>query len=188
MPAQKNRNRLPPAAGILPAGQLPGDNPATEVHRVGGAELAKYLRDPDRQLTAVVLSHLPGNPLRLEADVLAAKLGADVQLFELASGIETRRLETGLPGNLHIFGNGARVYPHGTNWQARTTRPLLLQRTAQLPKLYEKIQREVLAAQHRPQQQEPVTSPSRYSPRPQWRASPPPTAPWSSCCPTAPAP
>ncbi|AIY03410.1 hypothetical protein ART_3811 [Arthrobacter sp. PAMC 25486] len=149
MPAQKNRNKLPPAAELHPA----------EVHQLGGAELARYLCNPQRAQTVVVVSHLPGNPLRLDAEALAASLDGEAQLYELANGIETRTLEIGLPGQLHVFGNGARVYPHGTDWQARTSRPLLLQRAAQLPKLYEKIEREVFASQQLPPQQEPVTAP-----------------------------
>ena len=150
MPSQKNRNRLPPAA----------EEPAAPAaQHLGGSELARHLCDPQRAHTVVVVSHLPGNPLRVDGASLATMLGRDAQVFELANGIETRRLEVGLSGNLHVFGNAVRVYPHGTGWRSRTSRPHLLQHTAQLPKLYEIIRREVLTARDLPPQQPPVTAP-----------------------------
>lgn len=148
MPAQKNRNRLPPEDGKTPA----------QVHQLGGAELAKFLCNPRREHTVVVISYLAGNPLRLDPAVLAATLADETDIFEIVNGIETRKLEFGLPENLHVFGNGARVYPHGTQWQVRTARAHLLQNAAQLPKLYEALENAVLAAQQPQPQQEPVTA------------------------------
>ena len=150
MPSQKNRNRL------LLAAEEPS---AAAVHHLSGSELARHLHDPQRAHTVVVISHLPGNPLRVDTASLATTLGGDAQLFELANGIETRRLEVGLTGNLHVFGNAVRVYPHGPDWRSRTSRPHLLQHTTQLPKLYENIRREVLTARDWPPQPQPVTAP-----------------------------
>ncbi|MBP2411815.1 hypothetical protein JOF48_000614 [Arthrobacter stackebrandtii] len=152
MPAQKNRNRpasptgpaAAPASGSFPA---PGTPPALPA-RLGGTELAEYLRDPQRSRTVVVISHLPRNPLRYDAAALTAMLAGGAEVYELANGIETRKLESGLGDDMHIFGNAARVYPCGLGWTTRISSPHLLHHAGQLPALYEKIEMEVLAAEH----------------------------------------
>ncbi len=152
MPAQKNRNR--PASATGPAGgQASGcaaaqGTPREQPVRLGGADVAEYLRDPQRSHTVVVISYLPRNPVRYDAEALAALLSGGAEVYELASGIETRKLEAGLGGEMHIFGNGARVYPCGLGWTTRISSPHLLHDAGQLPALYKKIELEVLAAEH----------------------------------------
>lgn len=140
MPAQKNKNRLTPAPET-----------AHQVHPIGGTELARHLMSAQRSRTAVVISYLAGQALRLDAVRLAAQLDGGADVYELCNGKETRNLEHGLPTSLHVFGNGVRIYPHGPQWPARTARPLLLQRTSQLPQLYNKVESEVLSAQQHEQ-------------------------------------
>lgn len=136
MPAQKNRNRLQTSTEAK-----------HQVHRIGGMELARLLVNPQRAKTAVVISYLPGDRLRLDPEQLAARVGAGADVYELANGTETRKLESGLPRNLHVFGNGVRTYPHGPHWPRRTAKAHLLHHQSQLPGLYEKVAREVLDAQ-----------------------------------------
>lgn len=136
MPAQKNRNRLQTSTDAKP-----------QVHRVGGRELAQHLMNPQRAKAAVVISYLPEVTLRMDADQLAARVGKDADVYELANGNETRKLESGLPEKLHVFGNGVRIYPNGPHWPQRIARVHLLHHHSQLPELYEKVAKEVLYAQ-----------------------------------------
>ncbi|MHA7270690.1 hypothetical protein [Arthrobacter sp. HLT1-20] len=140
MPAQKNRNKL------LATVAAPERSPA--VGHKNGSDLAAFLMDPQRTHTAVVVTFLPENALRIDAEKVAALLGADVQVFELANGPETHKLQKGLPERLHVFGNSARVYPHGPQWMGRTPRPHILHSAAYLPQLYTILEHEFLAAEH----------------------------------------
>lgn len=137
MPANKNRNRRPPAVA----------EPAYVVKQVGGTELADRLMDPERSKAAVVVSYLQSDKLRLDAHRLAERLGAEADVYELCNGTETRRLEAGLPEKLHVFGNGVRIYPPGPDWQARTSKPHLLKHPSQLPAMYDTVEDAVLSAQ-----------------------------------------
>ncbi|PYI39282.1 hypothetical protein CVS30_04755 [Arthrobacter psychrolactophilus] len=140
MPAQKNRNRFHPREQATPAPTF------TEVHYLGGVALARHLLDPHRSHTAVVVSYRPGELLRIDAQAVAAKVGPETKVFEIANGIETRHLERGLPEHLHIFGIGARVYPHGPDWTARMPRPHLIHHESELTALFRDLDNEVLAA------------------------------------------
>lgn len=151
MPAQKNRNKLP-----VPEGSAAPDH---AVPRKGGSALARMLVDPQRSHTVVVVSYIPEDPLRIDAPRVAALVGAEVQVFELANGVETHQLERGLPARLHIFGTGARVYPHGDRWTDRTPRPHIPRRAAQLETLYETLEFEVLAAEHFEPARQSATAP-----------------------------
>lgn len=143
MPAQKNRNR-PPSAGQ--SGDQGIGTARRPVHSLGGTELAQYLGDPQRSQTVVVVSYIPGDGPRLDAVRLARQLDNEADVYELCNGTETRRLQRGLPENLHVFGNGVRVYPYGPQWPARCSLPFLFQRQSQLPKIYERIELAVLAS------------------------------------------
>lgn len=140
MPAQKNRNRL----------SQPQKDPVPQplVHQLDGAALARELMDPARGKTIVVVSYAAGDPLRLDAGVLARRLGSEAQVYEIANGPQTRQLENGLPPRLHIFGVGARVYPHGQQWTLRVPPPHLARHNWQLNKISDFLELEVLAAQH----------------------------------------
>lgn len=143
MPAQKNRKRLPPTAPSTQAAE-----PAPAVQSMGGKELARHLSDPQRDATVVVVSHVPAQEFRLDTSALAARLGAEARVIEVVSGPETHQLQNGLPPRLHIFGTGARVYPHGDRWTDRVPRPHLAYRTEDQAKIYETLEHEVLAATH----------------------------------------
>ncbi|MEV8143554.1 hypothetical protein [Specibacter sp. NPDC078709] len=151
MPAQRNRKRLLPAS-------TPEQPIQPAVHQMGGAALARHLVDPARDVTVVVLSHIPEQAFRIDAQVLASRLGAEAAVIEVANGPDTHQLEKGLPPQLHIFGTGARVYPYGKLWQARVPRPHVPHHAGQLPALYDTLEHEVLAAQH-PEPAPPVTAP-----------------------------
>lgn len=151
MPAQRNRNKLP-----LPAEPAA---PAHAVHTDGGSALARMLVDPQRSHTVIVISYIPEDPLRIDAQRVAAVVGARAQVFELANGVETHQLERGLPARLQIFGTGARVYPHGDRWTARMTRPHVPRRASQLAALYETLEFEVLAAEQFEPARQSATAP-----------------------------
>lgn len=151
MPAQRNRKRLLPAS-------TPEQPTQPAVHRMGGAALARHLMDPARDVTVVVLSHIPEQVFRIDAQVLASRLGAEAAVIEVTNGPDTHQLEKGLPPQLHIFGTGARVYPSGKLWQARVPRPHVPHHAGQLLALYDTLEHEVLAAQH-PEPAPPVTAP-----------------------------
>ena len=140
MPAQKNRKRL-----LIASSPEPPIVPAE--HRMGGVALARHLVDPARDVTVVVLSHIPDQAFRIDAQALASRLGTDATVIEVTNGPDTHQLEKGLPAKLHIFGTGARVYPSGKLWQERVPRPHLPHHAGQLPALYDTLEREVLAAQ-----------------------------------------
>lgn len=145
MPAQKNRNRL-----ALPQ-QAPAQDDAEDQHtvlRMGGSALVKHLMDPKRSKTAVVISYKSGEAFRIDAEAVAAMLGAEADVFEIPNGVETYQLERGLPERLHIFGSGARVYPHGQQWQDRVPGPHIAYRPAEIPTLCQALENEVLAAQY----------------------------------------
>lgn len=150
MPAQKNRKRT-----------LPPCEPAQQVHRPGGTELAKHLMSPQRSRIAVVVSYLPWDGPRVDAGRIAAQLDGDADVYELCNGNDTRQLERGLPEKLHVFGNGVRVYPHGPHWPERTSRAQLLRHESQLPRLYERIELAVLDAQQPAPPPAPDPGPSR---------------------------
>lgn len=139
MPAQKNRKRLPPA------NETPPDHHSA-VHHLGGAALARHLMDPQREHTVVVVSHIPDSEHPIDAQLLADRLGAEAWVFNLANGAETHRLQEGLPEDLHVYGTGARVYPHGHHWQDRVPRRHLPRHSRALAALYEALENEVLAA------------------------------------------
>ncbi|MFQ4147650.1 hypothetical protein AAGW05_02965 [Arthrobacter sp. LAPM80] len=141
MPAQKNRKRLPPPEDSRAAQIFP-------VHRKSGSALAEYLMDPARAHAVVVVSFIPGAALRIDAAAVAAQVGAEAEVFEVANGVETHHLQHGLPEHLHVFGTGARVYPHGPQWAARTPNPHVPHHASQLPALYQTLENEVLAAEH----------------------------------------
>ncbi|ALV44360.1 hypothetical protein MB46_01340 [Arthrobacter alpinus] len=141
MPAQKNRNRFhPPEEAVQPVPVV------TEVHHLGGSALARHLVDPHRNHTAVIVSYKLGDSVRIDAEAVAAQMGPETEVFEIANGFETRQLERGLPDELHIYGTGARVYPHGLQWAAKTPRPHLIHRLSELAALYRDLENEVLAA------------------------------------------
>ncbi len=140
MPAQKNRNRFHPPEEAV---QLPV---VTEVHHLGGSALARHLVDPHRSHTAVVVSYKIGDSIRIDAEAVASQVGPEIEVFEITNGFETRQLQRGLPDQLHIFGTGARVYPHGPLWAAKTPQPHLIHRTSELSSLYRNLENEVLAA------------------------------------------
>ncbi|WP_425864612.1 hypothetical protein [Arthrobacter sp. TWP1-1] len=140
MPAQKNRNRFhqPEEVPLPPV--------VTEVHHLGGSALARHLVDPHRSHTAVVISYKIGELVRIDAEAVASQVGPETEVFEIANGFETRQLQRGLPEELHIFGAGARVYPHGPLWAAKTPQPHLIRRASELTSLYRDLENEVLAA------------------------------------------
>ena len=140
MPAQKNKNKR----ALLPVAALQ----ATAVHYTEGTDLAAHLMDPHRSRTVVVVSHLPGVPLRIDAGKVAALLGPEVNVVEIANGIHTRQLQNSLPDGLHVFGNSARVYPHGPRWSTSTPPPLVLRNASFLPHVYKNLERDVLAAEY----------------------------------------
>ncbi|MFB9166565.1 hypothetical protein [Arthrobacter psychrochitiniphilus] len=147
MPAQKNRKRLPaPESLSHPAPAQPAaEHPAVE--QLSGKALAALLMDPQRNVTVLVISHIPEQQFRIDPHVLAARLGQEARTFMVVNGDETHQLEKGLPSRLHIYGTGARVYPHGERWLERVSRPHLLHRSTALPQLYDTLEHEVLAAQ-----------------------------------------
>ncbi|MDD0856996.1 hypothetical protein NHF46_02625 [Arthrobacter alpinus] len=114
MPAQKNRNRLSQAAPPVPSEQI---TPAV-VH-MGGDALARELLDPLRNFTVLVISRMADADFHIDAEALAARLGDEARIIQVSNGIETRHLQDRLPAQLHIFGTGARVYPHGERWLER---------------------------------------------------------------------
>lgn len=151
MPAQKNRNR--------PLAPIATPDPAPVVQHKKGSDLAAHLMDPLRSHTAVVISFMTENALRIDAQKVAALLGDDADVFELANGPETHKLQKGLPERLHVFGNSARVYPHGAQWTQRTPRPHILHSAAYLPQLYTTLEHEVLAAEHFESNKQTATAP-----------------------------
>ena len=140
MPAQKNKNKITALPEVAP--------PPASVPYISGSELAALLMDPYRNRTVVVVSCVPGEPLSIDVQKVAALVGPDIHVVEIINGVDTHQLERGLPDRLHIFGTGARVYPHGQQWMGRMPRPHVPRRLAQLPALYESLENEVLAAQH----------------------------------------
>ncbi|POH60170.1 hypothetical protein [Arthrobacter glacialis] len=150
MPAQKNRNRL--------LAVIATPEPPPTVRHMNGSDLAAFLMDPQRTHTVVVVSFLPENALRIDAQEVAALLGADAQVFELANGPETHKLQKGVPERLHVFGNSARVYPHGAQWMGRTPRPHILHSAAYLPQLYTILEHDFLAAEHFESNQQSTTT------------------------------
>ena len=150
MPAQKNKNKhasMPVAA-----------SPSAAPHYTGGTELAAHLMDPHRSRTVVVVSYIPGVLPRIDTARVSDVLGPDVQVVEIANGIHTRQLQNNLPAGLHVFGNGARVYPHGPRWSNNTPPPLVLYNANYLPHVYKNLEREVLAAGHVPPGERTVTA------------------------------
>lgn len=155
MPAQKNRNKLsvPEASEAPEASGVPAAPNGTEaqtyaVHRENGSVLAQILMDPRRSFTVVVISYINADVLRIDAARVAAQVGSAAQVFEVANGVETHRLERALPELMHIFGTGARVYPHGHQWTTRTPRPHVPRRRDQVAALYQSLELEVLAAEY----------------------------------------
>ncbi len=153
MPAQKNRNRLSQAAPSLPSEP---DTP--EVVTMGGAALARELLDPLRNETVLVISRRADAGFHIDAAALAVRLGAEARVIQVSNGIETRHLQDRLPAQLHIFGTGARVYPHGERWLERVPGPHVPHHPSALPQLYQKLENEVLAAQHF-EAPRPITAP-----------------------------
>ena len=143
MPAQKNRNRLSQAAPSVPSEQ---DTP--DVVTMGGDALARELLDPLRNVTVLVVSRMAEADFHIDAKALAARLGDEARIIQVSNGIETRHLQDRLPAQLHIFGTGARVYPHGERWMERVPGPHVPHHLSALPQLYQKLENEVLAAQH----------------------------------------
>lgn len=148
MPAQKNRNRLPPTITLARSPEPEPAEPKWPVHHLSGSALAEHLMDPQRTNTVVIVSHIPGNELRLNAQLLATRMADEARVFELSNGTETHRLQEGLPDQLHVFGTGARVYPYGHKWAARVPRPHVLRHAKHLGTVYDHLEQEVMAAQH----------------------------------------
>lgn len=140
MPAQKNRNRLSQPQGNAVS--------RSTVHYLDGTSLARHLMDPERSQTAVVVSHVPRESHRLDARLLAQRLGDGVRVYEIENGLQTHRLEDGLPPGLQIFGVGARVYPHGHEWELRVPGPHVARHMWQLGKIMDSVEQEVLAARN----------------------------------------
>ncbi|MHA7178294.1 hypothetical protein ACX80D_16785 [Arthrobacter sp. Sr24] len=145
MPAQKNRNRL---SQVAPAVEREPRTAAVSVAYMAGTQLAHELMNPLRDLTVLVISRMPETDFHIDPEELAARLGDQVRIIQILNGPETRNLQAGLPEQLHIFGTGARIYPHGDRWQERVPRPHLPHHPSQLPHLYQTLEHEVLAAEH----------------------------------------
>lgn len=123
MPAQKRHKPLPPPAPEQ------SERLFTVAH-LSGAALAQRLLSFERSKPAVVVSYkLDAGTRRLDAAALAQQLGEDAEVFEIANGQETLRLEEKLPPGLAIFGTGARVYPVARNLSSATFPRLVLDNT-----------------------------------------------------------
>lgn len=139
MPAQKKRNKLPLLQAAPPSAEFP-------VHHSAGVLLASQLLSPARILPAVVVSYVLGDPHRLDARQLAQLLGAAAEVYEIANGAETHRLQEGLPAERHIFGNGARVYPAGPGGVVSGPPPHLIKPGTNMAQLCAILKNEVFAA------------------------------------------
>ncbi|WP_113716971.1 S1 domain-containing protein [Arthrobacter dokdonensis] len=162
MPSQRKRHKSRPA----PAAEAPAVHAA--VQHLPGATLAQHLASESRTLGAVVVSYkADSGSRRIDADALAQLLDGVADVYELENGIETRRLQDGLPDGLEIYGTGARFYPAGPAWAQATPEPRLVHRFTNLTRLTEDLASEARAGGVRSTDAAVVTRPA---------ASPTPTA------------
>lgn len=141
MPSQRKRHKSRPA----PAAEAPAVHAA--VHHLPGATLARHLASETRTLGAVVVSYKDDSgSRRIDADALAQLLDGVADVYELENGIETRRLQDGLPDGLEIYGTGARFYPAGPDWAQATPEPRLVHRFTNLTRLTEDLVSDARAA------------------------------------------
>lgn len=88
--------------------------------------LASWLLSPWRTQPAVVVTVVDGNPW-IDAKRIFRQFPDTAEVYVIANGALTRRLEAGLPCKFAVYGGAARIYPSGTSWTgALTAAPLLL--------------------------------------------------------------
>ncbi|WP_104089129.1 hypothetical protein [Arthrobacter sp. GMC3] len=144
MPAQKRRRFLPEPTPEPDPVYLP-----TTYH--SGSSLAKRLMAVERIRPAVVVSYThDAGSHRIDAAELAQMLGDEADVFEIANGAETRKLEEGLPPGLQIFGTGARLYPAGADFPAIAPEPHVVRGPSNLGRLAEQLLSEIRSAAHTP--------------------------------------
>jgi len=143
MPAQRKHHRQ----AAQPAPEPPPE--PYPVHSIPGTLLASRLVGSGRTRPAVVVSYKSdAGKRRINAQFLAQQLGDEADVFEIANGVETRKLQDGLPEDLHVFGTGARVYPAGPGWAARTPPARLVVGSTDLGRLTNQLLGDVHAAAH----------------------------------------
>ncbi|WP_186759000.1 hypothetical protein [Arthrobacter alpinus] len=142
MPAQKRRKPLPePAAEPGPRHLL--------TQCSSGVSLSQHLMGTERNRAAVVVSYThDAGSHRIDAAALARILGDEADVFEIANGVETRKLEDGLPPKLQIYGTGARVYPAGPGFAAITPGAHLVRGACNLARLAEQLLGDIRTAAH----------------------------------------
>jgi hypothetical protein len=114
MPARKKR-KLPADDSLSPA----VEPPLHPVLHWPAADLARHLLSDTRLRPAVVVA-VPPQPeqARFDASVLAARLGPDTDVFEIATGSETYTLGALLPKDTQVYGSAVRVYSADLAWTA----------------------------------------------------------------------
>lgn len=145
MPSQRKRHKT--SSDVAPE---PPARPAP-VHHLPGAALARYLASDTRTVGAVVVTYTgDSGSRRIDAAALARLLDGVADVYELENGIETRRLQEGLPDGLEIYGTGARFYPTGPDWPRATPGPRLVHRFTNLARLTEDLAAEARGSHDRP--------------------------------------
>ncbi|MGA7203078.1 MAG: hypothetical protein WBX27_00445 [Specibacter sp.] len=140
MPAQKKRRQPTPEP-------TPAESPAATLT---GALLARRLMDEARTRPAVVVSHLPdAGHRRIDAAALARLVDGEADVYEVENGLQTHKLQDGLPDGLEVYGTAARVYPAGPGWVAATPEPRLARAGVNMRRLLEDVAGDVRAAVHR---------------------------------------